>query len=179
MRLSARNFERLSQIYSKIENEQREKLQKLFIEGYDANLLILSIDQLKSSKKWEFSETVDFISDVISNKKNSQNMTINIAGHAKPLEDLGEKTVTVDGKTFTQEEFMLKYQGDNITYGYLVDKRQIKLAKFDEHHNFVCEIIIEPATKSISTKLTTLPTEKASKIIDKYVKENLLDNELK
>ena len=46
-------------------------------------------------------------------------------------------------------------------------------------NNFVCEIIIEPATKSISTKLTTVPAEKASKIIDKYVKENLLDNESK
>ncbi|MBR4266607.1 MAG: hypothetical protein IKQ46_11200, partial [Bacteroidales bacterium] len=174
LRLSARNFDRLSQIYSKIGNAERKKLHDLFTEGYDANLLILSIEQFKTAEKKSPSDAVNFVSDVIFKNKTT-NKTIDIAGQAKPLENSREKTVTIDGKTYTSEEFMLKYQGDNITYGYLVDKgKQIKIAKFDKRYNFVCELIIEPATKSISTKITT---EKERDNIKKFVKEKLLDGE--
>ncbi len=97
------------------------------------------------------------------------------------MEDLGEKTVTVDGKTFTQEEFMLKYQGDNITYGYLVDKSQIIIAKYDKRYNFFCELVIETvfesAPKSLSTKVITAYRNDIPTFIKKFVKEKLLEDE--
>lgn len=124
-------------------------------QGYDANLLILSIDQLQKIKHNTPTDAVNLVSEAISNKTSTVG-----------------KTVTYDGKTYSPEEFMLKYQGDNVSYGYLVDGGAYNVVKFDKNYNFACEFVIEPGLQAFTIKYVTTDDVKG------WIKDKLFTIEL-
>ena len=75
--------------------------------------------------------------------------------------------------TLTNEEFMLKYHGENISYGYLVDKRRaFNIVKFDKNYNFACEFVIEPGLQAFTMKVVTTDDVKG------WIKDKLFTIEL-